>query len=55
MTTLVIGLQANEAAWNEDRPVIVSKCRTCGTCYPERDLERADIQDGVCAVCRGAA
>lgn len=52
MTTLVINLQANEAAWDADKPKQVEKCVKCGTCYPERDLGRANIQDGVCAGCR---
>lgn len=55
MTTMIINLQANTTAWDADRPLIVAKCQVCHTCYPERDLERADMQAGVCAGCRKGA
>lgn len=52
MTTMLINLQANKKAWDADRPLIVAKCRICHTCYPERDIEQADMQEGVCVGCR---
>lgn len=51
MTTMVISLQANKAAWEADRAVESVRCTTCRAVYPGRLM--AQVVDGICKECCG--